>query len=80
MGENNVSAAESAAVSAWLSTFEAALSKSDAKAAAALFADECYWRDLVSVARLEEVVEVLEEVMDLNDGLIAEPGKWEFFG
>ena len=48
MGENNVSAAESAAVSAWLSTFEAALSKSDTKAAAALFADECYWRDLVS--------------------------------
>ena len=43
-----MSAAESAAVSAWLSTFEAALSKSDAKAAAALFADECYWRDLVS--------------------------------
>ena len=34
----------------------------------------------MSVARLEEVVEVLEEVMDLNDGLIAEPGKWEFFG
>ena len=48
MGENNVSAAESDAVSAWLSKFEAALSKSDAKAAAALFADECYWRDLVS--------------------------------
>ena len=43
-----MSAAESAAVSAWLSKFEAALSKSDAKAAAALFADECYWRDLVS--------------------------------
>lgn len=48
MGENNVIAAESAAVSAWLSKFEAALSKSDTKAAAALFADECYWRDLVS--------------------------------
>jgi putative flavoprotein involved in K+ transport len=46
--ENNVSSAESAAVSAWLSTLETALSKSDAKAAAALFADECYWRDLVS--------------------------------
>jgi putative flavoprotein involved in K+ transport len=46
--ENNVSSAESAAVSAWLSTFEAALSKSDAKTAAALFADECFWRDLVS--------------------------------
>jgi putative flavoprotein involved in K+ transport len=46
--ENNVSSAESAVVSAWLSKFEAALSKSDAKAAETLFADECYWRDLVS--------------------------------
>ena len=40
--------ADSAAVSAWLSKFEAALAKSDTQAAAALFADECYWRDLVS--------------------------------
>jgi ketosteroid isomerase-like protein len=46
--ENKVPNAESAAVTAWLSTFEAALSKSDARAATALFADECYWRDLVS--------------------------------
>ncbi len=43
-----MSAAESAAVTDWLSKFEAALSKTDAKGAAALFADECYWRDLVS--------------------------------
>jgi hypothetical protein len=34
--------------------------------------------DLVSVARFEEVVEVLEEVMDLDDGLIAEPRQREF--
>jgi len=34
----------------------------------------------VSAARLEEVVEGLEDVMNLNDGLIAEPGKWEFAG
>ena len=36
------------AVSAWLSKFETALKSSDIKAAAALFGDECYWRDLVS--------------------------------
>ena len=46
--ENNVPNAESTAVSAWLSKFEAALSSSNINAAAALFADECYWRDLVS--------------------------------
>ena len=40
--------AESTAVSTWLSKFEAALSSSNIEAAAALFADECYWRDLVS--------------------------------
>ena len=40
--------AESAAVSVWLSKFETALKNSDTKAAAALFDDECYWRDLVS--------------------------------
>ena len=41
-------AAESAIVSAWLSKFEAALTSSNIKSAAALFGDECYWRDLVS--------------------------------
>ncbi len=43
-----MTAAESAAVSAWLTKFETALKNSDVKAAAALFDDECYWRDLVS--------------------------------
>ena len=43
-----MSAAESAIVSAWLSRFEAVLKSSDIKAAAGLFDDECYWRDLVS--------------------------------
>ena len=38
----------SAAVSAWLTKFETALKNSDIKAAAALFGDACYWRDLVS--------------------------------
>ena len=46
--KNIVPNAYSAAVSAWLSKFETALAKSDTQAAAALFADECYWRDLVS--------------------------------
>jgi putative flavoprotein involved in K+ transport len=32
----------------WLASFEEALGKKDIKAATALFADECYWRDLVA--------------------------------
>ena len=39
---------ETAAVSAWLSKLEAALKNSDTKAASALFAEDCYWRDLIS--------------------------------
>ena len=36
------------AVSDWLSKFDAALTRGDAKAASQLFCEECYWRDLVS--------------------------------
>jgi putative flavoprotein involved in K+ transport len=32
----------------WLDSFGAALARADAKAVAALFDDDCYWRDLVS--------------------------------
>jgi putative flavoprotein involved in K+ transport len=35
-------------LSTWLSEFAAALDRKDSSAAAALFADECYWRDLIS--------------------------------
>ena len=35
-------------VAGWLESFEAALAAGDADAAAALFAEECYWRDLVT--------------------------------
>ena len=45
--DQEASAAASAA-SAWLSAFQAALTARDADAAAALFADESYWRDIVS--------------------------------
>jgi putative flavoprotein involved in K+ transport len=40
--------AASRAVTDWLSNFETALAKGDAKAASEMFAEECYWRDLVS--------------------------------
>jgi putative flavoprotein involved in K+ transport len=45
--DEKASAAASAA-SAWLTAFQEALNVRDADAAAALFADESYWRDIVS--------------------------------
>lgn len=39
---------ETALVDRWLQTFEAALSRGDAKALAALFAPDSHWRDLVA--------------------------------
>ncbi len=40
--------AAASATNAWLSAFQKALTTRDADAAAALFADESYWRDIVS--------------------------------
>jgi putative flavoprotein involved in K+ transport len=37
------------ATESWLSAFDAAARKADASAAAALFSDECHWRDLVAL-------------------------------
>ena len=43
-----VPASDAAAVDDWLARFDSALSAGDAEAAAALFADPCYWRDLLA--------------------------------
>ena len=37
-----------AAVADWLANFSAALGRGDVSAAAALFGDEAYWRDLIA--------------------------------
>ena len=43
----DASAAETA-ISRWLADFERALTARDIDAAAALFVEDCYWRDLVA--------------------------------
>jgi putative flavoprotein involved in K+ transport len=55
-------------VDAWLAAFEAALSARDASGAAALFATECYWRDLVAFTWNIRTVEGREQVADLVSG------------
>jgi putative flavoprotein involved in K+ transport len=80
--EINVPNAETAAVSAWLSKFEAALSKSDIKAATALFADECYWRDLVSFTWNLKTMEGRAEIEAMLAATLAQvkPANWKIQG
>ena len=63
-----------ARVDAWLSAFEAALQARDVEAAAALFATESYWRDLVSftwnlktVEGRDGVAALLTETLETTD-------------
>ena len=56
-----------ARAAAWLARLEAALAARDSEAAAALFDDECYWRDLVSFTwnlRTEEGRDAIREMLD----------------
>lgn len=52
-------------VDTWLSEFEDALTSSDVDRAAALFAEECYWRDLVSFTWNIKTVEGRAGIADL---------------
>ncbi|MGH3260882.1 MAG: NAD(P)-binding domain-containing protein, partial [Trebonia sp.] len=62
--DQKVSTAASAA-GAWLDAFQEALTARDADAAAALFADESYWRDIVSFTWNITTVEGVTGVADL---------------
>ncbi|MBO0820394.1 MAG: nuclear transport factor 2 family protein, partial [Nocardiopsaceae bacterium] len=53
------------ATNEWLAAFQSALTARDAEAAAALFADESYWRDLVSFTWNITTVEGAAGVTDL---------------
>ena len=68
----------SAAVEAWLGRFGAALASGDAGAAGALFAAECYWRDLVAFTWNIVTVEGRDGVADLLGATLAatRPRDW----
>ena len=66
-----------ARAAAWLARLEAALAARDSAAAAALFDDECYWRDLVSFTwnlRTEEGRDAIREMLDAQLGTVAPSG------
>jgi putative flavoprotein involved in K+ transport len=60
-----------AQVGDWLSRFEDALTEGDSAAAAELFADESFWRDLVSFTWNIRTVEGPAEIKDMLDQTLA---------
>ncbi len=70
------------AASTWLAAFDAALTAGDVDAATALFADECYWRDLVTITWNLTTVEGHDGVRDLLTSCLAStaPSGWELDG
>ncbi len=62
----------------FLQRFESALESKDIDAATALFADECYWRDLVSFTWNIKTVEGRDQVKDMLEHQLAaiEPRDW----
>ncbi|NVK32195.1 MAG: NAD(P)/FAD-dependent oxidoreductase [Gammaproteobacteria bacterium] len=62
----------------FLQRFESALGSKDIDAATALFADECYWRDLVSFTWNIKTVEGRDQVKDMLEHQLAsiEPCNW----
>src|SRR3954463_10389536 len=69
-------------VSEWLSRFCAALDRKDGAAAADLFADECYWRDLLSFTWNIKTLEGKDEIQALLAATITDvqPGHWQIAG
>jgi putative flavoprotein involved in K+ transport len=65
-------------VDRWLSSFDEALQAGDSEAAAALFHDESYWRDLVAFTWNLKTVEGPAEIRDMLDFTLAhtQPSNW----
>ena len=63
----------------WVSAFADALSARDVDSATALFADECYWRDLVSFTWNLKTVEGREAIADMLNATLdqTDPSNWE---
>ncbi len=67
-------------VEQWIRAFDEALVAGDSAAAAELFADDCYWRDLVAFTWNIKTVEGPAGVRDMLDATLAnvQPSGWTF--
>lgn len=66
-------------VNNWLENFGAALKRHDVEAAAALFQEECYWRDLISFTWNIKTVEGRDGISDMLNATLAHasPSNWK---
>ena len=66
----------------WLSDFAAALDRADTAAAAGLFAEDCYWRDLVAFTWNIKTCEGKAEIADMLQAVLAKvkPSGWKLVG
>jgi putative flavoprotein involved in K+ transport len=66
----------------WLDTFGEALARGDATAAASLFEEDCYWRDLVSFTWNIKTAEGREAVRGMLEATLAatRPSQWRVEG
>ena len=66
----------------WLASFGKALEQGDVSTAVDLFADDCYWRDLVTFTWNIKTVEGKEQVADMLNARLADvkPSNWELDG
>jgi putative flavoprotein involved in K+ transport len=69
-------------VSEWLSNFDAALAAADLAAAAEMFAEESYWRDLVSFTWNIKTAEGKESIKAMLEATVplVKPSKWQIEG
>ena len=62
-------------VSEWLSRFGAAMDRNELAAAADLFGDECYWRDLISFTWNIKTLEGKDEIQAMLAATISTAGQ-----
>ena len=69
-------------VSQWLAGFSAALERADSAAAAAMFEQDGYWRDLISFTWNIKTLEGREQIRDMLDATLTttQPRDWRIVG
>ena len=70
------------AVTDWLAQFDAAISAANHPGAAELFAEDCYWRDLVTFTWNIKTLEGRDQIRDMLDARAADtaPSNWQVRG
>ena len=63
-------ASSHAHVSSWLAKFSEALEKTDTQALKSLFAEDCYWRDLVAFTWNIKTMEGRKAIADMADATL----------